>query len=148
MARVRRRTTDVNLGGYSVPAELLDPGHEVWQHRNLYWAFTSDHGLAVEAPPSERMGPGASPANRRNYASAAWGVLNGITDGPGSADWHQLRAAGLMGPTETDMTRRLVECRLRGDLLLTPAVPRANHFSAASPGRSVMEDGDVDVPIG
>jgi hypothetical protein len=148
MARVRRRTTDVNLRGYSVPAELLDPGHEVWQHRNLYWAFISDHGLAVEAPPSERMGPGASPANRRNYASAAWGVLNGITDGPGSVDWHQLRAAGLMGPTETDMTRRLVECRLRGDLLLTPAVPRANHFSAASPGRSVMEDGDVDVPIG
>jgi hypothetical protein len=83
------------VGTARPPAELLDPGHEVWRHRDLYWAFISDHGLDADVPVSERMGPGASPANRRNYASAAWGVLNGITDGPGSADWHRLRASGL-----------------------------------------------------
>lgn len=80
------------------PAELYDPDHAVWRDRGRYLKFLARHGLGgSRMPVSERMGVDAHPHNRRNNASAAWGEDNGIENPPGHADWHRLRAMGLIG---------------------------------------------------
>ncbi len=80
------------------PAELYDNDHAVWRDRDRYLDFLKRHGLGESCiPTADRLGTWrAHPHNRRNQASDAWGVLNGITTAPGHADWNRLRAMGLI----------------------------------------------------
>ena len=73
---------------------LRDPDAAVWHNQALYLAFMAARGW--DLPPQERMGVAASAGNRRSAAADGWGAENGITSTPGHADWHRLRAMGLI----------------------------------------------------
>lgn len=78
------------------PPELLDGASPLWQDRTRYaaWMKRREWGL----PAGDRAGGGTYPSNRRSYAAAAWAVEKGVfLEANGrSADWHQLRRAGLI----------------------------------------------------
>lgn len=93
---MRASAAQLQVSGVEVPPELLNPAAEVWHNVGAFVAYMRERGWTL--PPQERMGAFSSPANRRSAAAEAWGVDNGITAEHGShfADWHKLRALGLI----------------------------------------------------
>lgn len=78
------------------PLEFYDAEAVVWHDQKRYRAFLTAHQLVTGLTVKERVGVADTPGNRRNRAAATWGTQNGITTTPGHADWHQLRAMGLI----------------------------------------------------
>jgi hypothetical protein len=97
--RAARASTTASVDGLVVPRELADPDHPVWRDRDRCLRFLRKHGLEGGEVAGDWLddGPGTHPHNRRNHASAEWGLANGITAGPNHADWNQLRVMGLIG---------------------------------------------------
>lgn len=97
-ARAAARVPQAVPGG-RVPAELLDPDHEVWHNQAAYHRFMGQRRWTM--PARERLGVPASPANRRQRAAGCWAVATGqltrtFDDGrTQQPDWRALRAAGL-----------------------------------------------------
>ncbi len=98
-----------------VPVELRDPGHPLWTGPiGPYIEYMADRGWSL--PARERMyilsceERGVDPrqgtyrgsvASRRQAAVTSWAVEAGITSRrwPSSADYHHLRAMGLLSDT-------------------------------------------------
>lgn len=97
----RRGQLLVEVAGYDVPPELLDPDHAVWQTSDGAQVFADSIGLPYWPCAGDRLRPlgkGVThPHNRRNHALEAWACVNGITDDRNSVDRHRLRAMGLYG---------------------------------------------------
>lgn len=92
---MRRRPRVATVDGLDAPAELLDPDHPLWRNQTAYHAFMVERGWSL--PAAERMGAATHPANRRQAAAAGWAEDNEVTtELGGHADWHRLRAMGLI----------------------------------------------------
>lgn len=93
MARLRR-PEPVEVADTAIPSELLDPDAAVWHDQRRYLAYMAERGWSL--PAAERFGCSTHPGNRRSAAAEGWGAENGITTTPGHADWHRLRAIGVL----------------------------------------------------
>jgi len=85
----------VDLAESDVLTLLRDPDATVWQNHQRWLALMAAQGWQAGVMGEFRE---THPANRRNATADVWGVENGIeVDGwPGHADWHRLRAMGLI----------------------------------------------------
>lgn len=110
-ARGSARTSGIAVDGAVAPAELFDASAEAWQSDDAYRGWIERHDLSVEQFRIMLwMGHQAHPANRRNHAAEAWaekaGVLLQDHLSVPRADWHKLRAAGLIDRQPPSRTER------------------------------------------
>ena len=91
----RAAQAGADLAESDVLTLLRDPDAPVWRDRARWLELMEAQGWE---PGIIGWFEKTHPGNRRNATATAWGVENGIeVDGwPGHADWHRLRAMGLI----------------------------------------------------